>query len=50
MPIRLGWSHTRREPMKAAMLGQLQQQHAHAFGDETGTLTNDGLQPIFADI
>ena len=48
MPIRLGWSHTRREPMKAAMLGQ--QQHAHASGDETGTLTNDELQPISTDI
>jgi len=42
MPIRLGWSHTRREPMKAAMPGQLQQ-HAYASGDETGTLTNDEL-------
>ena len=34
--------------MKAAMPGQ--QQHAHVSGDETGTLTNDELQPISADI
>jgi hypothetical protein len=34
--------------MKAAMPGQ--QQHAHASGDETGTLTNDKLQPIPTDI
>jgi hypothetical protein len=36
--------------MKAAMPGQQQQQHAHASGDETGTLTNDELQPIPTDI